>query len=120
MSDEKVLTKEIAEQFLADEDSVDLSEFTAIEDEAAEVLVKSNSTLWLTGITHVNRFQALKLGEHKRPVQLRDITTDPETAHFISECSAIRCNRLTSRTRSARRSALPARKVNCWVTTYWF
>ena len=37
MSDEKVLTKEIAEQFLADEDSVDLSEFTAIEDEAAEV-----------------------------------------------------------------------------------
>ena len=29
MSDEKVLTKEIAEQFLADEYSVDLSEFTA-------------------------------------------------------------------------------------------
>ena len=38
VSDEKVLTKEIAEQFLADEDSVDLSEFTAIEDDAAEVL----------------------------------------------------------------------------------
>ena len=34
MSDEKVLTKEIAEQFLADEDSVDLSEFTTIEDAA--------------------------------------------------------------------------------------
>ena len=32
VSDEKVLTKEIAEQFLADEDSVDLGEFTAIED----------------------------------------------------------------------------------------
>ena len=40
MSDEKVLTKEIAEQFLADEDSVGLSEFTAIEDEAAESLSK--------------------------------------------------------------------------------
>lgn len=38
MSEEKVLTKEIAEQFLADEDSVDLSEFTAIEDDAAELL----------------------------------------------------------------------------------
>ena len=32
MSEEKVLTKEIAEQFLADEDSVDLEEFTAIEE----------------------------------------------------------------------------------------
>lgn len=40
MSDEQVLTKEIAEQFLADEDSVDLSEFTTIDDDAAEVLSK--------------------------------------------------------------------------------
>ena len=40
MSDEKVLTKEIAEQFIADEDSVDLSEFTAIEDDAAEIIGK--------------------------------------------------------------------------------
>jgi len=38
MSEENMLTKEIAEQFLTDEDSVDLSEFTTIEDEAAEVL----------------------------------------------------------------------------------
>ena len=38
MSDENVLTKEIAEQFLADDDSVHLSEFTAIEDEAARIL----------------------------------------------------------------------------------
>ena len=40
MSDEKVLTKEIAEQFLADEESVSLWEFTAIEDDAAESLSK--------------------------------------------------------------------------------
>ena len=33
-----VLTKEIAQQFIADEDSVDLSEFTSIEDNAAAVL----------------------------------------------------------------------------------
>jgi hypothetical protein len=38
VSDEKVLTKEIAEQFLADEDSVDPYEATAIEDDAAESL----------------------------------------------------------------------------------
>ena len=42
MSDEKVLTKEIAEQFLADEDSVDLSEFTAIEDDASEPVEKTD------------------------------------------------------------------------------
>ncbi len=40
MSDEKVLTKEIAEQFLNDDESVDLNEFTAIEDAAAESLSK--------------------------------------------------------------------------------
>jgi hypothetical protein len=40
MSDEKVLTKEIAEQFLGDNDSLDLSEFTAIEDAAADSLSK--------------------------------------------------------------------------------
>jgi len=45
MSDEKILTKEIAEQFLADDESVDLSEFTAIEDGAAEVLSKFGGKL---------------------------------------------------------------------------
>ena len=40
MSDKKLLTKEIAEQYLEYDDSVDLSEFTAIEDEAAESLSK--------------------------------------------------------------------------------
>jgi hypothetical protein len=40
MSGEKVLTEEIAEQFLADEDSVDSDEFTTIEDAAAETLTK--------------------------------------------------------------------------------
>ncbi len=44
VSDEKVLTKEIAEQLLPDldayEDSMNLSEFTAIEDDAAESLSK--------------------------------------------------------------------------------
>ena len=35
-SDERVLPTEIAGQFLADENSVDLSEFTAIKDEVVE------------------------------------------------------------------------------------
>jgi hypothetical protein len=40
MSEEKVLRKEIAEQFLADDESVDLSEFTMVEFEAVEILCK--------------------------------------------------------------------------------
>ena len=47
MSDEKVLTKEIAEQFLSDEDFVDLDDFTTIEDAAAESLSKHEGTLRL-------------------------------------------------------------------------
>jgi len=38
MSDKNVLTKEIAAQFVADEDSVEMEEFTAIEDDAAVIL----------------------------------------------------------------------------------
>jgi hypothetical protein len=50
MSDEKVLTKEIVEQFLSDEDSVDLWEFTTIEDAAAESPSKFEGDLLLDGL----------------------------------------------------------------------
>ena len=42
---EKRLTKEIAEQFLADDESVDLSEFTEVDDDAAESLSKHEGSL---------------------------------------------------------------------------
>ena len=48
MSNEKVLTKEIAKQFLENVNSVKLSEFTAIEDEAAESLSKHKGNLDLS------------------------------------------------------------------------
>ena len=51
MSDEKVLTKEIAEQFLADENSVRTWEFATIEDAAAESLSKRERYLNLIGLT---------------------------------------------------------------------
>ena len=49
MTEEKVLTKEIAEQFLADAKSVELSLFTTIEDAAAEILTKEKTCLGLDG-----------------------------------------------------------------------
>ena len=70
MSDEKVLTKEIAEQFLADEDSVDLREFTEIEDEAAEVLAKSSSGLNLRTLRHLSDDAA---GHLSRAVNIRSL-----------------------------------------------
>ncbi len=65
MSDENVLTKEIAEQFLTDEDSVDLSEFTAIEDAAAESLSKHAGVLGLDGLTSLSDTAAESLGKHQ-------------------------------------------------------
>ena len=55
MTGEKILTKEIAEQFLKDEDSVDLTEFTSIEDAAAEIL----SSAWLS-LEDLRRLAVLK------------------------------------------------------------
>ena len=65
MSDENVLTKEIAEQFLAGEDSVDLSEFTAIEDEAAEALAKHEGYLDLGFLTSLSDSAAESLSKHQ-------------------------------------------------------
>ena len=56
MSDEKVLTKEIAEQFVDDPYSADgFSEFTAIEDDAAEVLARFDEfALDLSGLVKLS------------------------------------------------------------------
>ncbi len=63
LSDEKVLTKEIAEQFLADVDS-DLGEFTAIENAAAESLSKNKGWLRLDGLTSLSDAAAESLSKH--------------------------------------------------------
>ena len=86
MSEEKVLTKEIAEQFLADEDSVDLSEFTAIEDDAAEVLSTNEPTnpwgrsLYLFGLTSLSDSAAESLSKHKGDISLASLTSLSDSA----------------------------------------
>jgi hypothetical protein len=76
----KVLTKEIAEQFLADEDSVDLSEFTAIEDEAAEVLGGYKGSLYLHGLVALTDTSACSLGNHKGDLHLNSLVTLTDTS----------------------------------------
>ncbi len=80
MSDKKVLTKEIAEQFLEDEDSVDLSEFTAIEDDAAEVLAGCKSDLDLPSLAALTDTSARSLGDHKGYLNLGGIPCLSNTA----------------------------------------
>ena len=47
----KILTVEVAEQWIADEDSHDLSEFTMIDDAGAESLANMNPPFTLNGLT---------------------------------------------------------------------
>ena len=65
MSDDVILTNVIAEQFLEDEDSVDLEEFTAMEDGAAERLSKHEGELKLNGLTSLSDAAAESLGKHE-------------------------------------------------------
>ena len=61
-----LLTVEIAEKFLADNDSVDLSQFTSIEDAAAEALGKNRGgPLFLNGLTSLSDTAAEALAKHE-------------------------------------------------------
>ncbi len=66
------LTKKIAEQFLADCHSVDLSKFTSIEDAAAAVLAKNEKYyLELTGLTSLSDAAAEMLTKQRSALELR-------------------------------------------------
>lgn len=60
MSKPKILTREIAEEFLKDPEANpnSLSEFTTIEDAAAKVLAKHKRSLGLRGITTLSKAAA--------------------------------------------------------------
>lgn len=78
MTEEKILTKEIAEQFIADYESVDLSVFTKIEDDAAESLSRFNKGnegyLNLAGLTELSDAAAESLAKHEGDLSLDGLT----------------------------------------------
>ena len=80
MTDETVLTKEMAERFLADPDDVDLKVFTTIEDAAAEILSKYKGRLYLSGLTSLSDAAAESLGRHVVSLSLSGLTTLSDTA----------------------------------------
>ena len=70
-----LLTVEIAEQFLADNDSVRLQQFTSIEDAAAEALAKHKGALMLEGLTSISDAAAAALGNHDSNLNLGGLTS---------------------------------------------
>ena len=78
----KILTQEIAEQFLADEDSVDLEDFDEIEDKAAEMLSKHQGDLWLGGLKSMSDAGAESLSKHEGDLSM-DLDNVSESAAAI-------------------------------------
>jgi len=72
---EKILTKEIAEQFRKKKIEVQLDEFTAIEDAAAESLSKHEDYLNLDGLTSLSDAAAESLSKHEGTLSLHGLTS---------------------------------------------
>ena len=68
----KVLTKEIADEWIADEDSHDLCEFEAIDDAAAESLSKHEGYLYLNSLKELSDAAVESLGKHKGEINDED------------------------------------------------
>jgi len=85
MMSEKRLTKEIAEQFLADNEPVDLSEFTELDDDAAESLSNYEGDLDLDGLTSVSDAAAESLSKYEGRLSLTRLTSLSEVTarHFV-------------------------------------
>jgi hypothetical protein len=80
MSTGNVLTKAIAEKFLKDEDSVDLTGFTSIEDDAAKALAQHKRELWLSGLKSLSDAAAQALGQHQGYLRLGGLTSLSDAA----------------------------------------
>lgn len=86
MSKGKILTKEIAERFLKDNQGIDLSEFTSIEPDAAETLSNRVEDLALAGINVLPATVAVALGKHEGRLYLGGIKTlSPEAAEGLAK-----------------------------------
>lgn len=91
MTDEHVLTKEVAEQFVADSDAVDLNTFTAIADNAAALLANHKfevfgAYLSLDGLKSLSASSAAALASHDGDLSLCGLETlSPEIAAALAK-----------------------------------
>ena len=75
MSKPKILTREIAEEFLKDNGSVDLDKFTDIEETAAEVIAQHKGELCLNGLKTLSDAAAIWLAKHEGKLLLNRVTS---------------------------------------------
>ena len=82
----KTLTKDIAEQFLADPASVTLKGFSILEDDAAAVLASSRQDLPLDGLETISATAAKALIPHDGGISLENLQTlSLPAAHALSQ-----------------------------------
>lgn len=72
--EEKILTKEIAEKFVADPESVRLDDFTSLDDDAARALARYKGWLKLDSLTTLSDEAAHALAEHRGDLSLNGLT----------------------------------------------
>ena len=72
---ERLLTAEMAERWDGTNSPVDISQFTSIEDEAAEELAKHKRQLYLVGLTSLSDGAAEALGKHEGELILGGLTS---------------------------------------------
>ena len=83
-----VLTLEIAEQFLANDNSVDLSEFTKIQEAAAESLSKYQAALSLRCLTELSDAAAESLSKHQGGLDLSGLIVWQDGPIFLEHLRA--------------------------------
>jgi hypothetical protein len=86
MAKAKILTKQVAEEFIKGSGKVDLSTYTSIEDDAAEVLALHKRRLDLHGLKTLSDSSALALSKHKGPIYLVNLTHLSDSAASALAC----------------------------------
>ena len=86
MAKAKILTKQVAKKFIKGSGKVDLSTYTSIEDDAAEVLALHKRRLDLHGLKKLSDSAALALSKHKGPIYLVNLTHLSDAAASALAC----------------------------------
>ena len=85
------ITLGVAEQFLKNEDSVDLSEATSMDDDAAEVLSKHNGELSLNWLSSLSEAAAESLAKHEGVLELPAHEYSDAIVSYISRHQGVLC-----------------------------
>lgn len=88
MSKNKILTKKIADQLIDGDESVDMSEYTTLDEDAAEVLCEYYGDLGLSGLTEISENVAEILSQHQGFLKGHEGRLDLSSLSNISDPTA--------------------------------